>query len=67
MCPRRVHVDHAGNGNRKLIEQSGFIDPHGGLRKLKFYQTAEIIYDATAAFCNRLINRRSRTHDQMVP
>jgi four helix bundle suffix protein len=44
----------------------GFIDPHGGFRKLKSYQTAEIIYDATAAFCNRLIDRRSRTHDQMV-
>jgi hypothetical protein len=44
----------------------GFIDPHGGFRKLKSYQTAEIVYDATAAFCNRLIDRRSRTHDQMV-
>jgi hypothetical protein len=44
----------------------GFIDPHGGFRKLKSYQTAEIVYDATAAFCNRLIDCRSRTHDQMV-
>jgi len=49
-----------------MVEQSGFIDPHGGFRKLKSYQTAEIVYDATAAFCNRLIDRRSRTHDQMV-
>ena len=40
--------------------------PHGGYRDLKSYQTAEIIYDATAAFCERFIPLRSRTHDQMV-
>lgn len=27
---------------------------------------AEIVYDATVAFCDRFINKRSRTHDQMV-
>ncbi|MGV3618328.1 MAG: four helix bundle protein [Fimbriimonas sp.] len=27
---------------------------------------SEIVYDGTVAFCNRLIDRRSRTHDQMV-
>jgi len=27
---------------------------------------AEIVYDATEAFCGRFISRRSRTHDQMV-
>jgi restriction system protein len=27
---------------------------------------AEIVYDATVVFCNRCIDRRSRTHDQMV-
>ena len=27
---------------------------------------AEIVHDATVVFCNRYINRRSRTHDQMV-
>ena len=42
------------------------IGPHGGYRNLKSYQTAEIIYDATAVFCDRFISRRSRTHDQMV-
>ena len=42
------------------------IPPHGGYRNLKSYQNAEIIYDATAAFCERFIPRRSRTHDQMV-
>ena len=42
------------------------IPPHGGYQKLKSFQMAEIVYDATVAFCDRLIDRRSRTHDQMV-
>ncbi len=42
------------------------IPPHGGYRDLKSYQMAEIVYDGTAAFCARFIDRRSRTHDQMV-
>jgi len=45
---------------------NGFIPPHGGYRKLLSYQKAEIIYDATVYFCNHFIDRRSRTHDQMV-
>ena len=42
------------------------IGHHGGYRNLKSYQTAEIIYDATAVFCDIFIDKRSRTHDQMV-
>jgi len=42
------------------------IPPHGGYRGLKSYQMAEIVYDATVVFCDRFIERRSRTHDQMV-
>lgn len=42
------------------------IGPHGGYRTLKSYQNAEIVYDGTVRFCDRLINPRSRTHDQMV-
>ncbi len=30
------------------------------------YQMAEIVYDATVKFCERFIDKRSRTHDQMV-
>ncbi len=42
------------------------IPPHGGYRTLQSYQMAEIVFDATAAFCGRFIDRRSRTHDQRV-
>jgi len=49
-----------------MNQPDGFIDPHGGFRNLKSYQMSEIVYDATVAFCDRWIGRRSRTHDQMV-
>jgi len=49
-----------------MNQPDGFIDPHGGFRELKSYQMSEIVYDATSAFCDRWISRRSRTHDQMV-
>ena len=42
------------------------ITPHGGYRELKSFQHAELVYDATVKFCDRFIDRRSRTHDQMV-
>lgn len=44
----------------------GFIPPHGGYQKLLSYQKSEIVYDATVYFCDHFIDRRSRTHDQMV-
>ncbi len=44
----------------------GFIPPHGGYQKLLSYQKAEIVYDATVFFCDRYIDKRSRTRDQMV-
>jgi four helix bundle suffix protein len=39
---------------------------HGGYRKLKSFQVAQLVYDVTVRFCDRYIGRRSRTHDQMV-
>jgi len=46
--------------------EDALIGPHGGYRDLKSYQMAEIVYDAAVAFCDRFIEKRSRTHDQMV-
>jgi four helix bundle suffix protein len=39
---------------------------HGGYRKLKSFQVSQLVYDVTARFCDRCIEKRSRTHDQMV-
>ena len=49
-----------------MNQPDSFIDSRGGFRELKSYQMSEIVYDATAKFCDRWIGRRSRTHDQMV-
>jgi len=42
------------------------IQKHGGYRKLKSFQIAQLVYDVTVRFCDRFIDRKSRTYDQMV-
>ncbi|MBI5525050.1 MAG: four helix bundle protein [Deltaproteobacteria bacterium] len=42
------------------------IPPHGGYRRLKSFQVAQLAYDVTVRFCGRYIDKRSRTHDQMT-
>ncbi len=44
----------------------GLIPKHGGFRHLKSFQVAQLAYDVTVRFCDRYIDRHSRTHDQMV-
>jgi four helix bundle suffix protein len=44
----------------------GFIPHHGGYEKLLSFQKARIVYDGTVHFCDRWIDKRSRTHDQMI-
>ena len=43
-----------------------FIPPHGGYEDLLSFQKARIIYDGTVRFCDRFVDRRSRTTDQMI-
>ena len=40
--------------------------PSGGYRELRSFQVTTVIYDATVSFCDRFVDKRSRTHDQMV-
>jgi four helix bundle suffix protein len=54
------HKEHA------MAEQEPLIPKHGGYRKLKSFQIAQLVYDVTVRFCDRYIDKRSRTHDQMV-
>lgn len=42
------------------------IPKHGGYRNLKSFQIAQLVYDVTVRFCDRYIDKKSRTHDQMV-
>ncbi len=42
------------------------IPAHGGYRKLKSFQVAQLCFDLTVRFCDRYVDKRDRTHDQMV-
>ena len=44
----------------------GLIPKHGGYRNLKSFQLAQLVYDVTVRFCDRYVDKKSRTHDQMV-
>lgn len=52
--------------SKNQYNENGFIPKHGGYRKLKSFQKAEIIYDGTVYFCKRFFSRFDRTIDQMV-
>jgi len=57
--------------NRQEEQEKGkakepLIPKHGGYRKLKSFQIAQLVYDVTVRFCDRYIDKKSRTHDQMV-
>src|SRR4030088_1447942 len=45
---------------------SKLTSPHALYRELKSFQHSELVYDSTVKFCDRFVDRRSRTHDQMV-
>lgn len=48
------------------MSREKLIGAHGGYRRLKSYQVAQLAYDVTVRFCDRYIDRFSRTKDQMV-
>jgi four helix bundle suffix protein len=50
----------------RRTEPESLIPMHGGYRHLKSFQIAQLAFDVTVRFCDRYINPRSRTHDQMV-
>jgi len=45
---------------------SDLIPKHGGYRKLKSFQLGPLCYDITVRFCDKYVDRFSRTKDQMV-
>ena len=47
-------------------EDERLIPTHGGYRKLKSFQVAQLAYDVTVRFCDRYVDRFSRTRDQMI-
>lgn len=49
-----------------MADGEALIPKHGGYRNLKSFQLAQLVYDVTVRFCDRYIDKRSRTRDQMV-
>ncbi len=49
-----------------MADPEPLIPKHGGYRKLKSFQVAEVVFDLTERFCDKYIASGSRTHDQMV-
>ena len=48
------------------MNDGGVIPPHGGYRRLRSFRCAQLVYDATVIFCERFVDKRSRTYDQMI-
>ena len=61
-----LRKEDAPRGKTNPVEPEPLIPKHGGYRKLKSFQIAQLCYDVTVRFCDRYIEKRSRTHDQMV-
>jgi four helix bundle suffix protein len=59
-APPEMHARTGRTENTKRIR------PSGGYRKLRSFQTTTVIYDATVSFCDRFMDKHSRTVDQMV-
>lgn len=57
---RKIGDRNAPRGGDSLIPL------HGGYRSLKSFKVAQLAFDVTVRFADRYIDRRSRTHDQMV-
>ena len=66
-CQRRP-AGSRGETSRPSGQSAGEpgCDRAAGIGSLRGFQVATIIYDATAAFCERFVDARSRTVDQMV-
>jgi four helix bundle suffix protein len=64
--PNQPASDGLDRSDRSEGDHPRRLRPSGGYRKLRSYQVATIIYDGTVSFCNRFVDKRSRTHDQMV-
>ena len=64
---RAMERDTDGHGRARAENgREGLIPKHGGYRNTKTWNLAELIYDVTVRFCDRYVDPRSRTHDQMV-
>ena len=48
------------------MDKDNLIPKHGGYRNLLSFQLAQLAFDITVRFCEKYVDRFSRTKDQMV-
>lgn len=65
MSRKKPETSSDGSDRSDRSDRPG-LRPSGGYRQLRSFQVTTIIYDATVAFCERFVDKRSRTVDQMV-
>jgi len=53
-------------GHMRGETEKGFIPPHGGYVGLLAYKKALVVFQGTCRFCERFLEKRDRTVDQMV-
>ncbi len=53
-------------GHMRGETEKGFIPPHGGYVGLLAYKKALAVFQGTCRFCERFLEKRDRTVDQMV-
>ncbi len=49
-----------------MTREDKLIPSYGGYRKLRSFQCAQQVYDGTVIFCDRFVEKTSRTRDQMI-
>ncbi|MDD5204238.1 MAG: four helix bundle suffix domain-containing protein [Desulfobacterales bacterium] len=59
-------LDRTDRSKEPELHRDRTLRPSGGYRKLRTFQVTTVIYDGTVTFCDRFVNKRSRTNDQMV-
>jgi len=50
-----------------MPETESLIPTHGGYRKLKSFQVAQLVYDVTVRFCDRYIEKRREFPSIVTP
>jgi four helix bundle suffix protein len=64
---KRFYESYKSHSTHKLLAMpEKFIPPHGGYENLLSFRKARIVYDGTVRFCERFLDKRDRTREQMV-
>lgn len=58
------HTSHASHNSQLL--SPAFLKPRGDYRTLLSYQKSEVVFEITYRFCQKFLEKRDRTIDQMV-